>query len=178
MSHATRVEAVRRLVEQEQPRVPDERRGNTEPLAHALRVAGDPVVRPRPKIDDLEQLVDPRAPAVEVERGEQLKVLAAAQVRIEVGRLDEPGDAVQRLGKLVLRVAAEEPGLAAVGPDQAEQDPQRRRLARPVWPEKAIDVARLDGQIDVVDRGDCAVAVDEAARLDWPLGVHRRSIRE
>jgi hypothetical protein len=82
-----------------------------------------------------------------------------------------------RLGKLVLRVAAEEPGLAAVGPE-AEQDPQRRRLARPVWPEKAIDVARLDGQIDVVDRGDCAVAVDEAARLDWPLGVHRRSIRE
>jgi hypothetical protein len=70
---------------------------------------GDPVVRPRPKIDELEQLVDPRAAAVEVERGEQLKVLPAAQVRIEVGRLDESGDAVQRLGKLVLRVAAEQP---------------------------------------------------------------------
>jgi hypothetical protein len=105
-----------------------------------------------------------------VEGRKQLKVLVPAEIGVEVGRLDESGHAVERRGEVVLRVAAEEPRLSAVGPDQAEQDPQRRRLAGAVRPEEAVDVSWLDAEIDVVDRGDCAVALEETASFDWVGG--------
>jgi hypothetical protein len=55
---------------------------------------------------------------------------------------------------------------ALVGPDQAEQHPQRRRLAGAVGPEVAVDVARADREVDVVDGRDLAVALDQSAGLD------------
>ena len=41
-------------------------------------------------------------------------------------------------------------------------------LPAPFGPEVAVDVAGLDGEVDVVDGGQLAVALDEAARLDRP----------
>src|SRR5581483_6577286 len=76
------------------------------------------------------------------------------------------GDALERLGKLVLRVAAEEAHRALVGADQAEQHPHRRRLPRAVRAEKAVDIAALDRQVDGVDGNDLAVPLGEPARLD------------
>ena len=64
------------------------------------------------------------------------------------------------------RVAAEELDASLARTDEAEQHPQRRRLAGAVRPEIAEDVARLDGQVDVVDRDELAVALDQGARRD------------
>ena len=90
-----------------------------------------------------------------VERGHQLEVLAAAQVRVEARRLDEAGDAVERARALDAAGRGRTASRAAlVGPDQPEQHPQRRRLAGAVGPEVAVDVAGADRQVDVVDRGD------------------------
>ena len=55
-----RVEAGRRLVEQQQARLAQQRRGDPEPLAHPVRVAADPVLGAVGELDDLERLVDPR----------------------------------------------------------------------------------------------------------------------
>src|SRR5207245_11192728 len=66
----------------------------------------------------------------------------------------------------------EEPRRALRRPDQPEQHPQRRRLAGAVRPEVAEHVAALDRQVDVVDRDDLAVPLDEAARLDGLRLVH------
>ncbi len=96
---------------------------------------------------------------------QELEVRAAAQVGVEGGRLDEPGDPVERL-HAHLRVAPEEPDRAGGGADQAQHHSQRGRLAGAVRAEVAEDVAALDRQVDVVDRDDAPIALGEAADLD------------
>ena len=44
VAHARRVEPGRRLVEQQQPRLADQRAGDAEALAHAVRVAADAIL--------------------------------------------------------------------------------------------------------------------------------------
>ena len=131
-----------------------------------MRVAAHAVLRPIRELDEVEYLVDASLGHAAVEVAEQAQVAAAREVRIEARPLDEAGDTVERPGAVDLRVAAEEerePGRRA---DQPEQHPQRRGLPRAVRPEIAEDVAALDGQLDVIDRGDLAVALDEPADLD------------
>ena len=72
VAHAGRVEAGRRLVEQQQPRLAQQRRRDPEPLAHPVRVAADAVLRAVAQLDDLEHLVDARARDGLVVVGEQL----------------------------------------------------------------------------------------------------------
>ena len=140
--------------------------GDAEALAHAVRVAADLVLGPVGEVDGVERLADPSCGSVAVERRHQLEVAAARQIRVEARRLDEAGDAVERGRTLQERVAPEQPRRALVGPDQAEQHPQRRRLACSVGPEVAVDVTGADREVDVVDGGDLAVALDQPAGLD------------
>ena len=61
-----RVEPGGRLVEQQQVRLAEQRRGDAEPLAHAVRVAADAVLGAIGQLDRLEHRVDVaarRAPA-------------------------------------------------------------------------------------------------------------------
>ena len=89
-------------------------------------------------------------------------------------RLDEPADAVERFGELMLGIAAEQACGAVVGMDQAQQDPHRGRLAGAVGPEEPVDVACVDGEIDAVDGNDRPVALHEAAGLERKgrVGAH------
>src|SRR5207342_3241705 len=127
------------------------------------------------QIDRVEHLADPQASVAAVVRREQLKVLASGQVRVELRGLDEPGDAFERPPAHADRVATEEPGVARRRPDQAEEHPKRRRLAGPVRTQVAVDVTGVDREVDAVNRGEVAVPLDEAARLDRPFrGGSRR----
>ena len=83
VAHPARVEAGGGLVEQQQPRLAQQRRGDPEPLAHPVRVAADPVLGAVGQLDGLERLVDPRRRAAAVERGQQLEV---ARARSGTGR--------------------------------------------------------------------------------------------
>ena len=60
---------------------------------------------------------------------------------------------------------------AGARPVQAEQQPDRRRLAGAVRAEVAVDLARADGQVERVERERLAVA------LGQPLGADRRRHR-
>jgi len=153
------------LVEQEEPGAPEQGRGDPEPLAHAVRVAADPVLRAVAQLDGVEDLVDPARRAVAVQRRAELQVATARQVRVEARRLDEARDPVERRDA-GLRVAAEQPDAAGGRPDEAEHHPQRGGLARAVRPEIAEDVARQDRQVDAADRHEVAVVLDEPADLD------------
>ena len=146
------IEAGGGLVEDQQPRTAQQRRRDPQALAHAVRVAADPVLGARAQLDDLEHLLDPARRAVAVERGQQLEVLARAQVGVEAGRLDESGDTLQRPCALAHRVATEQLDGALGGRDQAERHAQRGRLAGAVGPEEPVHVAGADVQVDVVDR--------------------------
>ena len=56
VAHARRVEAGGGLVEDQQPRAAQQRRGDPQALAHAVRVAAHLVLRARRQLDDREHL--------------------------------------------------------------------------------------------------------------------------
>ena len=168
VAHPGRVEAGRGLVEDQQARAAQQRGGDPEPLAHAVRVAADLVLGAGAELDDVEHLVDPRGGTARgpstVQRGEQFEVLACAEIGVEARRLDEARDALQGAGALAHRVASEQLDGALGGRDQAERHAQRGRLAGAVRAEEAVHVAGVDVQVDVVDREDVVVALDQSAR--------------
>ncbi len=172
VAHPARVQTGRRLVEQQQLRLPQQRGGKPEPLPHPVRVAADLVLGALAQADDLQHLVDPRRRPTAVERREQLEVAATIHVGVEGGRFDEAGDALESRDAL-LRVAPEEPDGPGRRPDQSEHHSQRGGLAGAVGAEVAEDVADLDRQVDLVDRDDLAVALDQAADLDRSRLRHR-----
>src|SRR5262245_61647434 len=165
------VETVRRLVEHEKLRIANQRRGDPEALPHSLRIRGNAIVRSRAELNAREYVVDSRARIASVIRSEQVEVLTPAQVAVEVRRLDEAGDAVERVWDLGLRIAVEEARAACVRANQSEQDPQCRRFARAVRSEKPVDLTCANCEIDPVDRGEIAVPLDESTRFDG-IAVH------
>ena len=137
-----------------------------------MRVAADAIFRAVAEFDDLEHFLDSGSRAVAVEVGQQLEVLAARQVGVEAGPFDESCDAVESFGAVDEGVTPEE--LCGTGgrPDQAEQDPKQRRLAGAVRAQIAEDIATLDGEVDVVDGDDVAVALDETGRREGKRIAH------
>ncbi len=146
---ADRIDAVRRLVEQEDVGLVHERGGQAEPLRHPLGELLDPHIGPVGEADALEQ---PRDPRTEVRRGdarhppEDRERLAGRQVPGETMPLREIPDPAP-----ALRVGdgdPEEGRIAGRGMRQAEEDLDRGRLARAVGAKKPEDLARLDPQVD------------------------------
>ena len=140
--HSRRVQAGGRLVEQQQPRLAKQRRRNPQPLAHAVRVAADPVLGPAGELHRLQRGIDP-----------------AGEIGIEGRRLNEPGHPLERMDALH-RVAAEQAHASLRGPDQPQHHAQRSCLARSVGPQIAVHVAGLYRQVDPGDGGQLAVALD------------------
>ena len=71
-----------------------------------------------------------------------------------------------QLGRLAPRVAVEHRGRARVGAEQAEQHPDGRRLAGAVGPEEAVHLARLDLEVEAVERTDVAERLLQRRDLD------------
>ena len=74
-------------------------------------------------------------------RAEQVDGLAAGQVGPQVDVARDVGEPAVQLGGVPPRVAAEQPGAAAVGVQQPEQHPDRGRLAGAVRAEEAVHLA-------------------------------------
>jgi hypothetical protein len=173
VAHASGVEPVRRLVEQQQPRPSEQRGGQPQALAHALRVAPDLVVAATGQLDDLQHLLDPFVVPAAVQGREQVEVPTPGQVGVERGRLDEAGHPVQRPHALGGRVAAEQLDVARGRPDQAQHHPQRRGLAGAVRAEVAVHGAGRHVEVDPVDRHDVAELLAQTPQADgW--GVRGR----
>ena len=109
VAHAGGVEAGRRLVEQQELRVAQQRGRDAEPLLHAVRVAADAILAAVGELDQLEHLLDAAARRAAVEIGEQPQVAPAREVGIEARPFDEARHAVERPRAVDERVAAEEP---------------------------------------------------------------------
>ena len=143
VAHPGRVQAGGGLVEDQQARTAQQRGGDPQALAHAVRVAADAVPGARGQLDGREHLVDALARAAAVEGGEQLEVLARAAGR---GRSAAPRRTRRRPPARALpRASGSRPNSSTVpslGHDQPERHAQRRRLARAVGPEEAVHVAR------------------------------------
>ena len=180
LDDAERVDADRRLVEDEHARVLDQGIGDPEPLAHPARVlAGLPIggVGQSDPVEDLGQAVLGEATAQAVERRGVAQVLTAAEVAIEAGVVGQVADPALDLQGVAGRVEPDHQRLAVIGLGQAEQHQDRGRLARAVRSEQPVDLAPLDLEIERVDDGPGAVSLGQPDRLDERL-VHRSAPAE
>ena len=145
-----RVQAVGRLVEDQQLRFLEQGGGDGQPLLHAQRVRLEQVAAAVEQAGGLEHLVHPSLRGAD-RPGEQAQVAPAAERREERRRLDDrahpPGD----LRQVARHRVVEHPDPAGVRADQTEQHADGRRLARAVGTEEAVHPAAGDAQVEAVD---------------------------
>ena len=167
---ALRVQAVGRLVEHQEVAGPQKGVRQAEPLLHPQRVGLHLLVRCCGQADPVEGLRDPAPAAAPVRAGvggvEALQVRGARQVRGEARALHEGADGGEDLGQGVRHRPPEQLHAAGRRVDEAEQHPDRRRLARSVRAEEAEDAAGGHRQVHGVDGGSRAEPLGERGRLD------------
>ena len=163
------VEAVGRLVEDQDLGVAEQGGGQPEALAHAEREAPDPAAAGGGQPGLLQDLVDP--PRVEPGRGGQdPEVVAGRAARVEPARLQDRPDPAGRVGQLAVGPAGDG-GRAGGRGDQAEEHPQGGRLAGAVGAEEAHDRPGVDLEVELVDGEHVAEALGEALDADGRHGV-------
>ena len=132
-----------------------QRRADVDPALHPPGVLVHAVLLPVDQADQLQHLVHPRVefrPVHPVHPPPEEQVLPPAQVLVQGDLLGD--DSYQFADLLGLPGYGEtsHPGVAAVGTEEAGEDGDGGRLAGPVGPQQAEDLALLDGEGDVVDR--------------------------
>src|SRR5207249_2171942 len=169
------VEAVGGLVEDEEIRVLEQRRGDAQALLHAGRVGAELAAGPGAELDDVQHLVD--ALLLHARHvGDHPQVLAAGEVGVEAGRLDERADPGQSLG---IAGSVTGDGCRSRGrPDEADEHAQGRGLPRPVGAEEAVDLATSHAHINGVDGEDSAAkSLAETVGLDDRDVFHAVQVR-
>jgi hypothetical protein len=175
-SDALGVEPVDRLVEQQHRRVAEQRGGDAEPLLHAEREPSGPPVRHGFQPGEPQQLADPAAPDPVALRDRQQMVVRGAP-GVQRVRVEQRADLVQRADHVPVPAAADQ-RRAGGGPVQAEDEPQRGRLARAVRPQEAGHPAGTDREAQPVQRGHQAKPPGQPIDLDHdraPSAGPRRS---
>ena len=182
LAGALRVEAVGRLVEHEQLARPQQGGGEAEPLPHAERVVAVALARPRRRARPA-----PARRRSGAARCAGRRCGRPASSRRRLSRPDRygwnagPSTSAPTRGSTSRRraghrLAEQRRARPAVGRDQAEQHPDRRRLARPVRPEEAVDGAVRHREVDAVD-GDLAAAEPLGQARVASASGHRRRPR-
>src|SRR5450830_859150 len=175
LAGALRVQAVGRLVQQEQIAGSQQRSCDGQPLPHAEGVVVVPLVGRGPQAHPVERGTDPggRGPGVHcaVGRVQPAQVVQRGQVRVERGPLDDGPHPGQHLGSLPRLRPAEQGVVPGGRPDQAEQQPDRCGLARAVRAEEPVHRAGGHRQVDGVHRHLAGPEpFGQSARADRKIG--------
>ena len=163
------IEAGRRLVENQDVRVVDDGLREADALPVSFGQLGALTVRHVGDARALHHLLDasrPLAGGHAFDLGDEPEILEDAHVGVERRRLRQVAGAALGLDRLVEDVEPGDNGFAFGGRHVAGQDAHRRRLAGAVGSEEPENLAALDPEADVVDRGDAAVAFREVLNLD------------
>ena len=170
---ALRVEPRGGLVEEQDARRVHERERQVEPALHAARVAAHAAVGRVDQPHALEQRVAARAPLRlrDALQGRlEAHVVAPGEQRVERGLLQRGADRPPHRRPVVHHVVPRDTRAARGGRQQRGEHQHGRRLAGAVGPEEAVDLARLDAQVDPVDRAHAALELaDEPLDLDAVL---------
>src|SRR3954471_1735117 len=166
-----RIEAGGRLVEHQQVGVGRQRSHERDLLAVALGVRA--ALLRGVQLEALDQRISALRVQAAAQAPEQVDHLAAGQVRPQRHVAGDVRDAPVQGGDVAPRVAAEQARGAAVGAIEAEQNPDRGRLAGAVRAEKSMDLALGHRQIEGVQRARGAEGLDEVVDLD---GRHASSV--
>lgn len=154
---ALRVQAVHRLVQHEDLRIAQERRGEPEALPHAHRVRPDPAPGRLFRADEFQDLADPAAGQC----GQRPQVGPAGPAGVGPARLDvhaeQAGVGPERRDR---RAPQERP--ARCRPGQSDDRLERRGLARPVRAEEPRHPSGSDRERQVVNGCSAAVALGQS----------------
>src|SRR5204863_8541046 len=101
------------------------------------------------------------------------QVLVDGEVVVEREPLRHVADRGLDAFGLVTEIDAEHPAVPLARLEDAAQHAERRRLARPVGPEKPVELAPADLQIEMIDGDDLAETPREATGLDGEVGGGR-----
>lgn len=172
VADAGRVEPVGGLVEDEELRVANEGCGDTETLSHAEGVSAHLVSLAVGEVHDVEDFLDPAGCRTTVESGEEFQVPSAAEPGIELRTLDKAGHALKHCDTMPVPRATEDFQGAAIGANQSEQHPQKRRFPRAVRAEKTVDLALGDLDGDPVHRSQRAKGLGQFGGIDRQHFVH------
>src|SRR5262249_41028924 len=166
-----RVEAGRRLVEEDHFGIPDERKAEVEPAPLAAREPPRTRVPFFLEADQLDHLVDrPRVFVVTAELGQ---LLGDGQGLVHRRRLQRDADPLAPFEARARGVGAEHVSFTAVALAVALKDLDGGRLARAVRAEQAEDLAGAKLEVDALQRLEVAVRLRQAANADD--GAHVRS---
>jgi hypothetical protein len=170
-SARSRIKPGRRLVEEHQLGVVDERQrdGQALPLSARQDLAARGAALP--ELEGIDELLG-RAGAG-IEAAEQVDQLCHGQLRIERSRLEADADSRLELVGMACDVHAEDAYLAAVRLAQTLEDLDGRGLASSVRSEQPEDLAFGDLEVDAGDGLDVAVPLGQAAHPDDGIGRGR-----
>jgi hypothetical protein len=150
-----RVQAARRLVQDEDLGVVQHRLGEPDPLPVALGERAEDAAFPADEAHALHRLPDgpgpPRARNLP-NLGDKGEIIANRQLRVERRCLREVADATADLHGRVEDVEARDDGSPLGGGEKTGQDAHRRGLARAVGPDEAEQLATGDLEAHLVDR--------------------------
>ncbi len=145
------VNTERRLVDDQQLRLMQQRPGEGHPAAHAARQAGHHIVGPVSEVDQLKNLCDPLdGPGQRVQRGGEPQVLGDGQLFIERVLLQDHSDAAPQPGAPGRQVLPEHPGGSLEGAVKPGHHAEQRALPRAVGAQHPSDPGWLDFQVDPV----------------------------
>src|SRR6185437_1972707 len=163
---AARVEAVGRLVEDQQLRVGQQAPRDAQALAHAHRVLRDAVVAARGEADPRQRRRDPRRDLRAAGGRHHAQVLAPRQVHVKARLLDDRADAPERLDPPGRDRPPQQVHRPRASRRETEERADERRLPGSVRAEEAEGTAAGNEQVDAVDRGSLAETLGQALRLD------------
>src|SRR4051794_4844501 len=158
------VEAGRRLVEEDQLGVADERQREVEPAqlpAGELARLGVLLALQPDERDDLVRIA-----GVRVEPGEVGERLAHANELVDPGLLEHDPHPLAHRPRPLAGIEAEDADVAARPVPVALEDLDRRRLPRAVRAQQPEDLAALDAEVDAADGLDALVGLAQIADFD------------
>ena len=169
-----RVDAGRRLVEEQQLRVVDQRRSQCEAPLHPARALGELLAPVGAQVDEVEQVLEPAAPPAQrhpVDGGDERQVAPHAQRREQHRLLGHVADPRPRRHAEVDRILAEDADRAAARRGQADQLADERGLAAAARADEADDRAPVDGQVDPVEHDLVAERLHQTLGHDDRVGA-------
>jgi hypothetical protein len=163
------IQARGRLVEEQDLGSVEQGPGQSDPLPLPGREPVDPAVREVRERELVDEVVDPgrrlrgRQPP---DAGREDEVLAGGEPVVQPGVLGQHPRALTNAVALDRGVEAEHPGSSRVGGQDAVEQADRGRLARPIGPEQRQHLARPDLEAEVVDRAVGAEGLAQALGRD------------
>ena len=157
----------------------DQRPRDQQAPPHAAGELVDPRIAAIGEDRHLERALDRRAPvgaADPVEVGEHEQVLLDRQSRVEIVELRRDAALGARHLRLLRQAEAEHLELALVRDRLRGQEAHGGRLAGAVRSEQADAGPHRDLEVEVVDRCDRPVALDDPAQADGELRLHPSSM--